>query len=191
MKTQYTVTIAAVALLALTTACPKIIKDKSGVDAAIQDMERIYTRVDALKTVARQKKAPQLTNRTEIITAYFDAAGFLNGYWKGVVGDVESGQKIDRSKASYTQEHGYSHVTNFFFLTENEMKKLDAREAGEAALIAKIVIDIMDYFFKRADKLEKEAREDFKAYLEKLKVKPWLEQFSMPEDPKFYKGRKP
>lgn len=181
--------LAAIALLTFTTGCPKIIKDKSGIDAAIQDMERLYTRVDALKTAARQKNKPALTNDTEILIAYNDAAGFLNGYWKGTVGDVESGQRIDRSRKAYTNEHGYGNITNFFGLTEKKLREVDARESGEAVLIAKIVIDVMDYFFKRADKLEEQARTDFKAYLNKLKVEPWGVQFKMPEEPKFYKEK--
>lgn len=190
MKRNYALIAVSVSLMALTTGCPKIVKDKSGVDAAIQDMERIYTRVDAIKTAARQKNKPEMLTDTDILISYNDAAGFLNGYWKGVIGDVESRQKIDRPRSAYLNEHGYGSVTNFFFITEKKLRALDARESGEAIIIAKVVIDIMDYFFKRANKLEQGARDDFKRFLTGLKVDSWGARFEMPEEPKFWKDRK-
>src|ERR1041385_5844674 len=177
-------------LLAASTGCQTVVGEKGGVDAAVYDMERIYKRVETLQTAARVNNKPDLMRDSDLMLAYGDAASFLNGYWKNVIGDLSSGITVNRTRDQYLAQPEHAQVDKFVKLSEQKLKSLNTRESVGVALVADEVIKVIDYFLKRHDQLDQKARDDFKAYLQGLKVVSWGDQFHMPAEPDFWTKKK-
>jgi hypothetical protein len=159
-------------------------EDKAGVEAAVNDIALLNSRVSTIRSVARQNNKPGLTNDVALISAYNDAASYVNAYWTNVIGDVRAHVQVNRTADDYLKQPAHKAVTDFSLMASNKLASLTVKESAET-IAADNVIKVFDYFYKRVDQQDQAAREDFVKYLEGLSVPDWNAKFEIPDQPSF------
>jgi hypothetical protein len=158
-----------------------IVNDKTGIDAAVYDMGKVYGRLDTIKAASVRK--PSLTNGQQLADSYNLAAAFINSYWTNVIGDVDAGMKIDRPLKAYEEEPEHQRISDFYNVSQKKLSDVEVKQGGLTTFPADNVIKIIDDGLKKFEDLDQKRRENFKNYLKSLRVVFWSEQFTMPAAP--------
>jgi hypothetical protein len=180
--------LSAVALLIASSGCSSIVKNRSGIDAALADKQTLYARADTVIAAARQKQQPKLLeNESPVALSYIAAESFLNTYWEKVVADLEQGTCVDRSGVDYSNETGWFSTTNFLGITQTNLNALGVNQSAGATFLADNVAALFTTYFHDYHKLTKAQRDAFINYVKTLTVMTWpakvKEQYKMPTPP--------